>query len=149
MSEDSTTISAPIPVDVRAIPGGSRLELRCFSQAVIEDVLDALLTGGEHTLLDDVIALAAMSAEDRAALPESRMPYEDVVAALYERSSKHTHLYGERGLLLADRLGDNAVNALPVGHWAHGAWDAWKSAKAEAEAEIAAARAALEGGAAA
>ncbi|RPK74501.1 hypothetical protein [Streptomyces sp. ADI95-17] len=141
---DEKTISAPIPVRVRAIPGGSRLVLDAFAQTVIEDVLDALLsTDRESDLFERLVALAELDPEERALLPEHRQPYEELVADLAERASKWTPLYGERGLDLAEQLMANGARALPVGHWAACAWRAWQSVKADA------AREALNGGAAA
>ncbi|MFF1498663.1 hypothetical protein ACFVZR_01995 [Streptomyces sp. NPDC058316] len=145
MSE-TKTIPAPIPVGVRRIPGGSRLVLDAFAQTVIEDVLDALLsTDRDSDLYERLVALAEVTPEERALLPEHRLPYEELVADLAERASKHTHLYGERSLELAEQLGVNAVQSLPVGHWSAEAWQAWQSVKADAEA----AAAAVKGGAAA
>lgn len=143
---DSTLIPAPIPVAVRPIPGGSRLLLDKFAQSVIEDVLDSLLsTDPDVDLYERLVELAELTHEQRAALPEYRMPYEELVADLAQRASTHTHLYGERGLELAERLGVNAVAALPVGHWSIEAWHVWRELKAEAAAEAAA----VNGGAAA
>ncbi|MEV8349009.1 hypothetical protein ACFVTT_15870 [Streptomyces niveus] len=142
---DETKIPAPIPVGVRRIPGGSRLVLDAFAQTVIEDVLNALLsTDRDRDLYERLVALAELDPDERALRPEHRMPYEELVADLAERASKHTHLYGERGLDLAERLGVNAVQSLPVGHWSAEAWQSWQSVKADAEAA-----AAVNGGAAA
>ncbi|EST22818.1 hypothetical protein [Streptomyces niveus] len=148
MPDDTTRISAPIPVGIRPIPGGSRLVLDAFAQAVVEDVLDALLsTDRNDDLYERLGKLAEFTPEERAALPEHRLPYEELVADLCARSSKYTHLYGEKGLDLAERLGVNAVQALPVGHWSAEAWQSWQSVKADAEAV--ADGAAVNGGAAA
>ncbi|MFJ8855283.1 hypothetical protein [Streptomyces sp. NPDC102437] len=131
---DDTTISAPIPVGVRRIPGGSRLVLEAFAQTVIEDVLDALLsTDRTSDLYERLVALAELDPDERA-LPEHRMPYEELVADLGEQASKYTHLYGARGLDLAERLGTNALQSLPVGYWPGEAWQAWQSVKAAADA---------------
>ncbi|MFB6875713.1 hypothetical protein [Streptomyces sp. NPDC056323] len=132
---DETTISAPIPVRVRAIPGGSRLALDAFARTVIEDVLDALLsTDRESDLYERLVALAELDPNERTTLPEHRMPYEELVADLAERASKCTPLYGERGLDLAEQLMANGARALPVGHWSAEAWQAWQSVKADADA---------------
>ncbi|MFJ5820073.1 hypothetical protein ACIQGT_40240 [Streptomyces sp. NPDC093108] len=140
---DDTTISAPIPVRVRAIPGGSRLMLNAFAQTVIEDVLDALLSTDRNSdVYERLVVLAEVDPDERAQ-PEHRQPYEELVADLAERASKWTPLYGERGLDLAEHLMANGSRALPVGHWVTCAWRAWQSVKADA------AREALNGGAAA
>lgn len=128
MADETRMVSAPIPVGVRAIPGGSQLVLNQFAQAVVEDVVNALLADG-GVLLDDLVAVAD-PAQSRAG-----MPVERLVSELYERSSKRTSLYGERGLELAEGLGINAVRALPVGHWSAEAWRAWVSVKVAAQAE--------------
>ncbi|MFF9568453.1 hypothetical protein [Streptomyces sp. NPDC014685] len=141
---DEKTISAPIPVRVRAIPGGSRLTLDAFAQTVIVDVLTALLsTDPDDDLYERLVALADMEPGEQALRPEHRMQYEELVADLAERASKWTPLYGQRGLDLVEQLAPNAVRSLPAGHWAAGAWQAWESAKAAAEAD------AVNGGAAA
>ncbi|MEV8394784.1 MULTISPECIES: hypothetical protein [unclassified Streptomyces] len=150
MPDDITRISAPIPVGIRPIPGGSRLVLDGFARAVVEDVLDALLsTDRSDDLYGRLVELAELTPEKRAALPEHRLPYEELVADLCKRASKYTHLYGEKGLDLAERLGVNAVQALPVGHWSGEAWQAWQAIKVAAEAEAAADGTAVNGGAAA
>ncbi|WP_328721782.1 hypothetical protein OHT52_21325 [Streptomyces sp. NBC_00247] len=148
---DKTTISAPIPVGVRPIPGGARLLLDVFAQAVIEDVLGALLsTDADSDLYDRLVTLAEMMPEESAAAgAEGRMPFEELVTDLADRASKHTHLYGERGLQLAEQVLPAAVRSLPVGHWAADAWRAYGVAKTEAEHEAAAVREAVSGGAAA
>ncbi|MFE0719309.1 hypothetical protein ACFW2T_33215, partial [Streptomyces sp. NPDC058892] len=79
-------VSAPIPVGVRAIPGGSQLDLSGFAQAVVEDVVTALLADG-GVLLDDLVAIADPE------LPRAGMPVERLVAELVKRSSKRTSLY--------------------------------------------------------
>nr|WSS66781.1 hypothetical protein OG284_36785 [Streptomyces sp. NBC_01177] len=141
---DDTTISAPIPVRVRAIPGGSRLMLDAFAQSVIEGVLDALLsTDRESDLYERLVALAEMTPDERRALPEQRLPFEELVADLATMAPRWTPLYGERGLALVEQLMANGAVSLPVGHWAGDAWRAWQSVKAGAAAE------ALNGGAAA
>lgn len=135
MPDETKTIPAPIPVGVRRIPGGSRLVLDAFAQTVIEGVLDALLsTDRDNDLYERLVALAELTPEERALLPEHRLPYEELVADLAERTSSHTHLYGARGLELAERLGANALQSLPVGYWPGAAWQAWQSVKARTEA---------------
>lgn len=133
-------ISAPIPVRVRAIPGGSRLMLDGFAQVVVEAAVDALLST-DSDLYERFVALAEMTPDERRLLPEHRLPYEELVADLMMCAPKWTPLYGERGLDLVERLMANGANSLPVGHWAKDAWRAWESVKAGAEV--------LNGGAAA
>lgn len=148
MPDKTETVSAPIPVGVRRIPGGSRLMLDRFARTVVEDVLDALLsTDRDSDLYERLDALAQMEPAERAAMPEHRLPYEELAEDLADVASKYTALYGERGLQLAELLAANAVAAVPVGHWAVGALETWRRLRAEAEAE--AASAALAGGAAA
>ncbi|MYT56913.1 hypothetical protein GTW29_09270 [Streptomyces sp. SID7834] len=138
------TVSVPIPVRVRAIPGGSRLRLDAFAQSVIEDVLDALLsTDRDSDLYERLIALAELTPDERALLPENRMPYEELVADLTERARKFTPLYGMKGIDLAAQLMQNAVPSLPVGNPAAESWKASESAEAAVEREP------LNGGAAA
>ncbi|MFJ3587486.1 hypothetical protein ACIQUY_29480 [Streptomyces sp. NPDC090231] len=150
MLDDTEKIPAPIPVGIRPIPGGSRLVLDAFAQTVVEDVLDALLsTDPDVDLYERLVELAELTPEQRAAMPEHRLPYEELAADLCSRASTHTHLYGERGLDLAERLGTNAVASLPVGHWSVEAWQMWRALKAEAAAEAAATAAIVKGGAAA
>ncbi|MGC4946222.1 hypothetical protein ACLQ2N_08445 [Streptomyces sp. DT224] len=142
-------IPAPIAVGVRAIPGGARLLLDAFTQAVIEDVLDALLsTDPGSDLYERLVALAELEPSERALLPEHRMPYEELVTDLAARASTHTHVYGGRGLVLAERVAVAAVQSLPAGHWGADALWVWQAIRGEAEA-LAEARAAVKGGAAA
>lgn len=146
MPDKTTEITAPIPVSVRRIPGGSRLILDRFARAVIEDVLDALLsTDRDSDLYERLVALAQMEPAERAAMPEHRLPYEELAEDLADVASKYTALYGERGLQLAELLAANAVAAVPAGHWVVEALEVWRRLRAEAEA----ASAALAGGAAA
>ncbi|RPK76399.1 hypothetical protein EES45_23185 [Streptomyces sp. ADI97-07] len=133
---DDTTISAPIPVRTRPIPGGTRLMLDAFAQSVIEDVLGALLsTDPKSDLYERLVALAEMSPDERRMLPEQRLPFEELVADLASVSSRWTHLYAERGLDLAEQLMVNGAQSLPVGHWGKDAWEAWASVKADAAAD--------------
>lgn len=141
---DDKTISAPIPVGTRAIPGGSRLMLDAFAQSVIESVLDALLsTDRDSDLYERLAALAEMTPDERAMRPEHRLPYEELVADLAMFAPKWTPLYGEKGLTLAEQLMSNSAASLPVGHWAADAWRWWESVRADY------AREAQNGGAAA
>lgn len=141
---DDIKISAPIPVGTRAIPGGTRLMLDAFAQSVIESVLEALLsTDRDSDLYERLVALAEMTPDERRALPEQHLPYEELVADLATMAPRWTSLYGERGLVLAKQLMVNGAASLPVGHWGKDAWRAWESVKADAAAE------ALNGGAAA
>ncbi|MFF7365662.1 hypothetical protein [Streptomyces sp. NPDC008125] len=145
---DTKTNPAAIPIRVRAIPGGVRLMLDAVARTVIEDVLDALLpTDADSDLYDRLVHLAELTPADRAMTPEHRMPYEELAADLAERAMTHTHLYGERGLQLAEQLAEGGVRALPVGHWAADAWRAYGAIKTEAVA--AALSETLNGGAAA
>lgn len=133
MSDDPTLAPAPIPVGVRPITGGSRLVLDAFAQTVIEDVLDALLSADRDSdLYERLVALAELTSDERALLPEHRMPYEELVADLGKRASTHTHLYGWRGLTLAEQLATNALQSTPAGFWPGEAWQAWQSVKAAA-----------------
>ncbi|MER5675817.1 hypothetical protein ABT081_02620 [Streptomyces sp. NPDC002238] len=135
---DDTKISAPIPVGTRAIPGGTRLMLDAFAQSVIESVLDALLsTDRDSDLYERLVVLAEMTPDERRALPEQRLPYEELVADLATMAPRWTALYGERGLVLAEQLMANGAAALPVGHWAKHAWHQWATVKAVAEADAA------------
>ena len=141
---DDIKIPAPIPVGTRAIPGGTRLMLDAFAQSVIESVLEALLsTDRGSDLYERLVALAEMTPDERRALPEQRLPFEELVADLATMAPRWTPLYGERGLVLAEQLMTNGAQALPVGHWGKDAWRAWESVKSDAAAE------ALNGGAAA
>ena len=141
---DDIKIPAPIPVGTRAIPGGTRLMLDAFAQSVIESVLDALLsTDRDSDVYERLVALAEMTPDERRALPEKHLPYEELVADLATMAPRWTALYGERGLALVEQLMANGAASLPVGHWAGDAWQAWQSVKAGAAAE------ALNGGAAA
>ncbi|MFE4691213.1 hypothetical protein ACFRH6_14285 [Streptomyces sp. NPDC056749] len=154
---DDRTISAPIPVGTRAIPGGTRLMLDAFAQSVIESVLDALLsTDRDSDVYERLVALAEMTPDERRALPEQRLPYEELASDLATMAPRWTALYGERGLVLAEQLMVNGAAALPVGHWAKHAWDKWATVKAvaaadaaEQAAEMAAVAAERRGGAAA
>lgn len=133
---DDKTVSAPIPVGTRAIPGGSRLMLDAFAQSVIEGVLDALLsTDRDSNLYERLVALADMTPDERHMLPEHRLPYEELVADLAMMSPRWTPLYSEKGLDLAEQLMTNGAESLPVGHWGKDAWRAWESVKADAAAE--------------
>lgn len=133
---DDKKISAPIPVGTRAIPGGTRLMLDGFAQSVIESVLDALLsTDRDSDLYERLVALAEMTPDERRALPEQRLPYEELAADLAAMAPRWTALYGERGLVLAEQLLHNGAESLPVGHWGKDARRAWELVKAVATAE--------------
>lgn len=121
------------PLQVRAIPGGSRLKLDAFAQTVIESVLDELLTPDRDSdLYDRLMQLAELTPADRAQLPEHRLPYEELVADLMELAPKWAVLSGGKGLTLAAQLAVNGVRAQPAGRWVAEAWRAWSSGKSSA-----------------
>ncbi|MFW3473601.1 hypothetical protein ACN24M_20275 [Streptomyces microflavus] len=133
MTDKTETVSAPIPVSVRRIPGGSRLILDRFARAVVEDVLDALLsTDRDSDLYERLVALAQMEPAERAAMPEHRLPYEELAEDLADVASKWTPMYGERGLQLAEALTSNAARAAS-GRWSEEALKVWQRLRREAE----------------
>jgi hypothetical protein len=85
---------------VIAIPGGAALSLTAFAAAVVGDVLDALLDPQDTSAWDRLHALA-----DTTRTPEEgRLPYEELVADLADRSSSQVPLYGGATLELTRRL---------------------------------------------
>ena len=100
MPDHTTPIDGPIPVGVIAIPGGAALSLSTFARLVIEDTLDALLDPEDTALWDRLHELA-----DTVRTPEEgRLPYEELVADLADRSSSQVPLYGGAVLELTRRL---------------------------------------------
>lgn len=98
-------IPGPIPIYVRATPGGVSLDLEAFTKAVVEDVLQALLEKPEKDpeyvstwdLLHEVAELTPETAAIEA--ERGRLPYEELVAELTARSSKRIPLYGEAAVV--------------------------------------------------
>lgn len=102
MSADKP-ITGPIPIYVRAIPGGAALDLDAFTRLVVGDVLDALLDEQDPGAGDRLHELADTTA---APTPEGRLPYEELVAGLAEHASSRVPLYGPAALELTRRLRD-------------------------------------------
>jgi hypothetical protein len=86
---------------VTPIPGGAALSLSTFARLVIEDTLDALLNEQDTSLWDRLHELADTTAPPT---PEGRLPYEELVADLADRSSSQVPLYGTAALELTRRL---------------------------------------------
>lgn len=104
VADDRTRIDGPTPFYVRAIPGGVQLELEGLRQQIVEDVLTALLDPSDTGLWDRLHEGAELTPETAAALPEGRLPYEELVADLAERCSYRATLYGRDAVLKLTRL---------------------------------------------
>lgn len=103
MADDRTRIDGPTPIYVRTIPGGAQLECDGLRKQIVEDVLAALLDPSDTGLWDRLHELAELTPETAAALPEGRLPYEELVAELAERSSYRVPVYGRDGVLKLTR----------------------------------------------
>lgn len=101
---DRTRIDGPTPFYVKTIPGGVQLECDGLRQQIVEDVLTALLNPADTGLWDQLHELADLTLETVAALPEGRLPYEELVADLAERSSYRVPVYGRDAVLELTRL---------------------------------------------
>jgi hypothetical protein len=105
VAEDRTRIDGPTPIHIRAIPGGAQLELDGLRRQIVEDALAALLSGEDTTLWDRLHEVAELTPETVARERErGRLPYEELVAELAERSSYRVTLYGRRPLLELARV---------------------------------------------
>lgn len=99
MTDDRTPTAGPIPIYVKAIPGGVTLDMGALTEMVVQDVLDALL-GPDTTLWDQLHEVAELTPETAAAeSAKGRLPYEELVAALAERASSRVPLYGAAAVL--------------------------------------------------
>lgn len=99
MSDDRTPATGPAPIYVKTIPGGVALDMAALTERVVCDVLDALL-GPDTTLWDQLHEVAELTPETAAVEAErGRLPYEELVAALAERSSSRVPLYGAAAVL--------------------------------------------------
>ncbi|MET7560603.1 hypothetical protein ABZS95_10400 [Streptomyces sp. NPDC005479] len=100
MSDDRTPVTGPIPIYVKAIPGGAALDLAALTALVVGDVLDALLDPADTEAWDRLHDLV-----DTDRTPEEgRLPYEELVAELVARASSRVPLYGPAALELTRRL---------------------------------------------
>lgn len=102
MPADRTRIDGPTPFYVKAIPGGVQLECDGLRRQVVEDVLTALLDPSDSGLWDRLHEVAELTPE--TPLPEGRMPFEELVSDLAERSSYRVTLYGRDGVLELTRV---------------------------------------------
>ncbi|MGW5852139.1 hypothetical protein ACWFQ8_30040 [Streptomyces sp. NPDC055254] len=99
MSDQTTPSTGPVPIYVKAIPGGVVLDLAALTERVVCDVLDALL-GPDTGLWDQLHEVADLTPETaRAEAEKGRLPYEELVAALAERASSRVPLYGPAAVL--------------------------------------------------
>ncbi|MFE4535633.1 hypothetical protein ACFRKB_11195 [Streptomyces scopuliridis] len=101
MADDRTPITGPIPISINLTPTAVILDMHALTALVVGDVLDLLLDPADTTAWDQLHDLADTTA---APAPEGRLPYEELVAALAERSSSRVPLYGHRARELAERL---------------------------------------------
>ncbi|WP_327246586.1 hypothetical protein [Streptomyces sp. NBC_01320] len=109
MPADREPVAGPIPIYVNATPSGAQLDLSALTALVVGDVLDALLDTEDTGLWDRLHDLA-----DTTRTPdEGRLPSEELVAALAERSSSRVPLYGPAALELTRKLRE-AVAPRPV-----------------------------------
>jgi hypothetical protein len=99
MTDDRTPTTGPIPIYVKAIPAGVVLDMAALTTMVVQDVLDALL-GPDTALWDQLHEVAELTPETaKAEADKGRLPYEELVAALAERSSSRVSLYGPAAVL--------------------------------------------------
>lgn len=102
MVNDRTRIDGPTPIYVKAIPGGVQLECDGLRKQIVEDVLTALLDPSDTGMWDRLHEVAELTPE--TPLPEGRMPFEELVVKLAERSSYRVTLYGRERVLELTRL---------------------------------------------
>ncbi|MFD6970721.1 hypothetical protein [Streptomyces sp. NPDC059949] len=89
----------PIPIYVERIPTGIVLDMAALTERVVHDVLDALL-GEDTSLWDQLHEVAELTPETVAAeAAKGHLPYEELIAALAERSSSRVPLYGPAAVL--------------------------------------------------
>jgi hypothetical protein len=100
MPADPTPIDGPIRISVITTPAGPVLDLSAFTALVVGDVLDLLLHPEDTTAWDRLHDLA----ETTRTPEEGRLPYEELVADLADRSSSQVPLYGGAALELTRRL---------------------------------------------
>lgn len=102
---DRTPVNGPTPFHIKAIPGGARLEMDGLRRQIVDDVLTALLDPADTTLWDRLHEIADATPETTARDQErGRLPYEELVDALAERSSYRVPLYGRDRLLEVARV---------------------------------------------
>ncbi|MFD9763231.1 hypothetical protein ACFWXI_06765 [[Kitasatospora] papulosa] len=100
MSDDRTPITGPIPVSIEITPTAVVLDMAALRALIVADVVEALLDPADTGLWDRLHELA-----DTERTPqEGRLPYEQLLADLAERSSSKVPLYGHRSRELAERL---------------------------------------------
>ncbi|WP_097922061.1 hypothetical protein [Streptomyces sp. wa1063] len=100
MSDDRTPVTGPIPIYVRTLPTGVALDMESLTRLVVGDVLDALLSSEDTGVWDRLHDLA----ETTRTPDEGRLPYEELIAELTERSSSRVPLYGTAALELTRKL---------------------------------------------
>lgn len=99
VSDKTSPSTGPVPIYVHPIPGGITLDMAALTERVVHDVLDALL-GPDTALWDQLHEVAELTPETAAAEAErGRLPYEELAAALAERSSSRVPLYGSAAVL--------------------------------------------------
>ncbi|MFE6080032.1 hypothetical protein [Streptomyces virginiae] len=96
---DPKPIPGPVPIYVQSIPAGVVLDMAALTEMVVKDVLDALLEQ-DTTLWDQLHEVAELTPETAAAeAAKGRLPYEELVEQLAERSSSRVTLYGPAAVL--------------------------------------------------
>ena len=103
-ADDRARIDGPTPFYAKAIPGGVQFECDGLRKQIVEDVLAALLDPADTGVWDRLCEVAELTPETVAALPEGRMPYEELVADLAQRSSYRVPVYGRDSVLELTRL---------------------------------------------
>jgi hypothetical protein len=114
VSDDRTPATGPVPIPVKTIPGGVVLDLAALTERVVHDVLDALL-GPDTGLWDQLHEVAELTPQTAAAeAARGRLPYEELIAALAERSSSRVPLYGPAAVLaLIAKLRNASARTFP------------------------------------
>ena len=100
MSDDRQPVTGPIPIYVTTTPLGAQLDMQALTALVVGDVIDALLDAADTGLWDQLHDLATTERTPK----EGRLPYEELVSDLTERSSSRVPLYGPAALQLVRKL---------------------------------------------
>lgn len=104
MPADQTPITGPIPIYVRAIPGGAVLDMDALTRLVVADVLELLLSSDDESWWDRLHQLADRETDDGPVEGRPEGEFERLVAELAERSSSRVPLYGTERVLELTQL---------------------------------------------
>ena len=103
MADDRTPVAGPIPIYVRAIPGGAVLDMEALTRLVVADVLELLLASDDESWWDRLHQLADQATDDAPVEGRPEGEFEWLVSELAERSSSRVTLYGADAVLELSR----------------------------------------------